>query len=382
MQAKSNSSRSLYGLIIATLFFYPFCDSFSAEPDTEFVSLFNGKDLSGWVVMGNPQAFTVQDGSIYSTGASPYPVWVRTQKKFENFILRFEYKTEGWYEGGLFLHAPLEGRASKIGMKMHIRHDRHWLGKRSPGAIYDAAEPDKLVNLPSGQWNQCEIHCNWPQLLITLNDEVIHDIDMNAHEELKYRMRRGYIGIQGIGCRGYFRNIRIHELPSKEKWNYLFEKGLDGFTFQEHTNWSIEDGILLGQGKLGHAITRQVFEEPFELQVWVKTILNGNGGVRCRWGEESQDFEVQVFNVPDSTNPTGSIYGHVPANRVVSEDNQWFLMQIFALGSQVVIRVDGETVAHSDELPPPFKGHIAFQQHTLNSRIWYKNARIKSVEFE
>jgi len=45
----------------------------SASAEDNYITLFNGKDLSGWVPVGTPHAFTVKENSIYSTGAGPYP---------------------------------------------------------------------------------------------------------------------------------------------------------------------------------------------------------------------------------------------------------------------------------------------------------------------
>ena len=78
----------------------------SAVADEDFTPLFNGKDLQGWVAVGPTDAFVVRDSAIFSTGAGPYPSWLRTEQAYENFVLRFEYQTEGWYEGGFLLHAP------------------------------------------------------------------------------------------------------------------------------------------------------------------------------------------------------------------------------------------------------------------------------------
>src|ERR1035438_10554512 len=82
------------------------------------------KDLGGWVPVGTPDAFKVEKGAILSTGASPYPSWLRTEMPYENFILRLEYQTLGWYEGGILIHAPVDGPASKLGLQGHLRHDR------------------------------------------------------------------------------------------------------------------------------------------------------------------------------------------------------------------------------------------------------------------
>ena len=345
----------------------------SAQED--FTSLFNGKDLAGWVPVGTPEAFTVKEQAIYTTGAGPYPSWLRSEKQYENFVLRFEYQTQGWYEGGVLFHAPLEGPGSSLGFKIHLRHDRDDYGARSPGAIYDAAAPRRLVNLPSGQWNRCEIECNWPLLRITLNGTLLHDINMDANDVLKYRLRKGFLGIQNIGCRAYFRNIQIRPLPDQEHWTNLLESGMEGLRLSGKANWQIQDDTLTGQGPDGQATTKQQFEGPFELQVWVRTIVNGNGGVLFNCG--GQGVEVQCFNAPDSTNPTGSLYGIAPAQRVVSKDEEWFLLQIFSEGPKAVVLVNGEKVCATNNLKPPYQGSIGFQQHTPGAIIHYRGARIK-----
>jgi hypothetical protein len=343
-----------------------------------YTSLFNGKDLRGWILVGTAQAFTVKDRAIYTTGARPYPSWLRSEKQYENFVLRFEYKTDGWYEGGVLIHAPVEGPASKLGLKLHLRHDQKKYGGRSPGAIYDAAPPSKIANLPSGQWNHCEITCNWPLLRVTLNNQRIHEIDMDSDDTFKYRLRRGYIGIQNIGCRASFRNIHIQVLPDEVQWTHLFASGMDQMGEQEHPIWTIMDKLLTGQGKDSNLFTKESFASPYELQVWVKTMVNGNGGVLFNKGSAGH-IEVQCFNAPDSTNPTGSLYGIAPAQRVLSRDQEWFLMQVFNRGPHVTVRVNGETVAETTDLKPPHSGRIGFQQHTPGGIIHYREAKIRSL---
>ena len=363
-------------VIIAASFLTPIK---TALAENGYDSLFNGTDLSGWTPVGTPDAFTVRKNAIYTTGAGPYPSWLRSEKEYENFIFRFEYQTEGWYEGGVLIHAPLDGPASKLGLKLHLRHDQKEYGVRSPGAIYNIAAPKAIANHPSGQWNQCEIECDWPTLRVKLNGTWIHDIDMDTDSAFRYRLRKGFLGIQNIGCHAYFRNLEIRPLPAKEKWTELFDSGFDKLHFQEDTDWTLENNILTGRGKNGFAITNQEFEGPLEFQVWVKTVVNGNGGVHFNWVEEKRGIEVQCFNAPDSTNPTGSLYNIAPAKRIASYDEEWFLLQIFVDGPNAMVIVNGEKVCETDQLQPPFKGAAAFQQHTPGATIQYRDARIKNI---
>ncbi len=344
----------------------------------KFISLFDGKTLNGWVTVGTPGSFEVRDGAIYTTGKKPFPSWLRTEKQYENFILRFSYKTGGWYEGGVLIHAPLYGPGSKIGFKLHLRHDHKPYGVRSPGAIYDVAAPLAFPGKGPKQWNQCEILYDWPLLRIKMNGRLIHDIDMSKVPAFKHRLRRGYIGIQNI-CEGgaYFKDIEICPLPdSEEKWIDLFAEGSKALRFTGGAKWSVKDGTLVGKGRGGMAYTLQSFEAPYELDVWCKTITDGNGGVMFNCG--NQNVEVQCFNVPDTTNPTGSLYGISPARRLVSRDNEWFLMQIFNEGKHAEVYVNGEKVSETNSLKPPFKGTIGFQQHTPNGLIFYR-AKLKKL---
>jgi hypothetical protein len=346
-----------------------------------FSPLFNGKDLGGWVPLGTPDAFKVEQGAILSTGASPYPSWLRTEMPYENFILRLEYQTLGWYEGGILLHAPADGPASKLGLQVHLRHDRLDYQARSPGAIYDVAAPRSLANLDSGKWNQCEILCDWPHLQVMLNGVKVQDLDMATNAALRYRLRKGFIGLENIGCQAYFRNLVIKTLPGQEEWTPLFSSGLDGMYFLGDSHWKVSDDTLVGEGPTGYALTKATFTGSFELQVWAKTGVNGNGGITFNGAGQNPGTEVQCFNCPDSTNPTGSLYDIAPADRVVSQDGIWFLLQIFVDGPHAVVLVNGEKVSETSQLKPPYAGVIGFQQHTPGGRIEYRGARLRQIRW-
>ena len=350
--------------------------------ESGFISMFNGSDLSGWITVGTPGSFTVKENAIYTTGAHPYPSWLRMEKEYENFVLRFSYKTAGWYEGGVLIHAPQYGTGAKIGFKLHLRHDQHALGVRSPGAIYDVAAPDTLANFPAGKWNRCEITCNWPVLQVKINGVVIHDIDMSKNEKLKYRMRKGYIGIQNICNSGaYYKDIQIRPLPDKDKWTDIFESGIHGLKLTGKSQWIIQGKTLTANGNNAIAYTKKEYSGPFEMQVWVKNMVNGNGGIifSNKVEEKENSVEIQCFNVEGSTNPTGSIYGIAPATRLVSRDMEWYLLQIFSSDKSVKVFVNGEKVAETDNLKNPLGGKIGFQQHTPNGYIQYRGARIRKL---
>jgi len=354
---------------------------FTPGSENKFVPLFNGTDLSGWVHMGdNPKSFQVDQGTILCTGAGNYPNWLRSEKEYENFILRLEYQTVGWCEAGVLLHAPLYGRASKTGIKLHLRHDQVEEGARSTGAIYDVLAPMVQASKPGDQWNALEIYLNWPQLRVTLNGQRIHDVDLQQNEKLRWRLRRGYIGFQDIGTKIRYRKIELQELPSQERWTPLFNgKDLSGWNSTGTAKWTAEGGMIIGSDGDGYLIGNDSYSD-FEFQVYVRTSTYANGGVFYRWqSDKERGYEAQIYNVIEATNPTGSIYGIVPAKDPDARDQEWFLLQIISRSSYSAVRVNGETVAESNQLKLPDQGKIALQMHTKGARIEYLNPRIKRL---
>ncbi|MGQ9728558.1 MAG: 3-keto-disaccharide hydrolase, partial [Candidatus Fervidibacter sp.] len=75
------------------------------EKEEGFVPIFNGKDLTGFVPFlpsGDPaKTWQVRDGTIVCSGR-PHG-YLRTEKEFGNFILRFEYRMMEPGNSGVFL---------------------------------------------------------------------------------------------------------------------------------------------------------------------------------------------------------------------------------------------------------------------------------------
>jgi len=184
------------------------------ERDEGFIALFNGKDLSGWWLFGDIEdGFRVKDNAIE---------WVRegggalmSHDRYDNFILRFEYrvdKEDG--NSGVFIRAPRAARQSKLGMEFQLRGDHgKEPGTGQTGAVYDVLPALTNPSKPNGEWNSVEITFNGPHLHATLNGTLIQDVNFDEHEELKHRLRRGFIGLQDHNSPSAWRNIRIKPLP-------------------------------------------------------------------------------------------------------------------------------------------------------------------------
>ncbi|MBN2310898.1 MAG: DUF1080 domain-containing protein [Candidatus Hydrogenedentes bacterium] len=176
-----------------------------------WIALFDGKTFNGWVITGSQDGFRVRDGMIEwvkSGGGS-----VRTRDRYENFVLRFEWKIESGGNSGVYLRAPRAARASRIGMEFQLQGDH---GKpvtnKGTGAFYDAQEPRLNAGKPAGEWNTVEIALNGTHARAVLNGQLVQDLDMAGHDKLKLRLQRGFIALQDHNNQVAFRNIRIKPL--------------------------------------------------------------------------------------------------------------------------------------------------------------------------
>ncbi|MBD3266082.1 DUF1080 domain-containing protein [bacterium] len=377
------ASKTWFIFIISALYLHAAIAG--AETEAGFTSLFNGKNLDGWEIEhGNSKTFQVKNGVIYCPGSSNFPAWLRSEETYENFDLRFEFRMDGWCNSGMFFHAPLHGRNSRVGFEFQIDHKRKEpISIKTCGAIFDVLPPKTNAVGPNKSWNQARILMDWPSLKCWLNGELIQDINVEEHEELKYRLRSGYLGLQDCGYRGWYRHIRIKHLPGKEHWTTLFNgRNLDGWYVEgSGAKWRVRRGVIRAWDGTSYLVTKSEYRN-FELHTYVRTAEHANGGIFVRWNTlkgGDRGNEIQIENIPDSNYPTGSLYNYVRADQPRYRDGEWFPMQIRLNESHLVVRVNGETVVDTHEFPTIREGKISLQMHKNNSWIEFKDIKIKKL---
>src|SRR5262249_40646463 len=175
------------------------------DKETGFTSLFNGKDLAGWHIMGGGQ-FSVKDGVILLNKGGG---WLRSEKEYKDFELRLQFRfVEKNANSGIFLRANNDNGPSKAYQVQTMDGD-------SIGDIYtrDLANPTvkrdaeklKIAFKPTGEWQEYAITAKGGHLEVKLNGELITVADGLGDQP-------GYIGPQGEGGILEFRKIRIRDL--------------------------------------------------------------------------------------------------------------------------------------------------------------------------
>jgi len=84
-------------------------DGPTSDPAADgFVSLYNGKDLSGWQV-GEAQRNAWQANGESLRCAAKEGSWLRTSKMYSDFVLKIEYRLGPDSQGGVGLRIPASG---------------------------------------------------------------------------------------------------------------------------------------------------------------------------------------------------------------------------------------------------------------------------------
>ena len=121
----------------------------------EPIVLFNGKDLSGWKTMGkDASAWKVEDGllrndAVQESGKHKSYANLRTEREFEDFNLRLEFRVPKDGNSGVYLRGIYEVQvANSYGAK----NDPH-----NCGALYSRIMPSENVSKPPGEWQTFDI---------------------------------------------------------------------------------------------------------------------------------------------------------------------------------------------------------------------------------
>lgn len=204
-----------------------------AEEREPRISLFNGKDLTGWD--GSPGWWSVEDGTLTSESTAEKPckkanylVWTGAQ--FADFQLDCEFKVSGQANSGIQIRserrpehdmfgyqADMTGDGKLIG---YIYHHQHGLvaergaqvvlpnhGKRESSPLDDAAA--LLKHYKPGDWNHYRIVCKGASITLFLNGVKMCDI---TDHHAKSEARKGFIGLQmhpGPPMKVQFKDIQL-----------------------------------------------------------------------------------------------------------------------------------------------------------------------------
>lgn len=173
------------------------------------ISLFNGKDLSGWEIYGTEKWYVEKGDLVCESGPDKQYGYLGTVAKYKNFDLTLEFKQEANGNSGVFFRSSIEGTkitgwqaevapAGQHSGGIYESYGRGWL-------IQPGAEQEKA--LKTGQWNAMRILVKGDEVTTWLNG-----VQMITLKDAKIGAATGQIALQihdGGGIKVRWRNLRV-----------------------------------------------------------------------------------------------------------------------------------------------------------------------------
>jgi hypothetical protein len=136
------------------------------------ISLFNGKDLSGWEVMNLsvPNGWSVRDG-ILANDAKQEPgkhisyANIRTKAEFGDFNLTLEVRVPEGGNSGVYLRGIYEVQVADTFGRGTDSHNM--------GGVYSRITPSESAEKPAGQWQTLDITLVDRHVTVVLNGKTI-----------------------------------------------------------------------------------------------------------------------------------------------------------------------------------------------------------------
>jgi hypothetical protein len=136
----------------------------------EPITLFNGRDLSGWALI-NPKAdngWSVADGVLMNrVEKGKHHGNLRTEREFEDCNLKLEVRTQEGSNSGIYLRGIYEIQVAESYGKPLDPHNM--------GALYSRITPSVAAEKPIGEWQTFDITLVDRHLTVILNGTTIID---------------------------------------------------------------------------------------------------------------------------------------------------------------------------------------------------------------
>ena len=284
----------------ATLALLLFTTLAHAEDSEGFRPLFNGKDLTGWVVVNTaPSTWKFNDDGTLVCSGKPVGE-IRTGRMYQNFILELEWRhlvPKG--NAGVFAWADdisARGQPFIKGIEIQVLENAYGnaASHTTHGDIFpihgssmvpvngrsgSRAFPIENRSKPSPEWNHYRIEGRDGEISLAVNGKVV----TRGTECIP---RKGYLCLESEGGVVEYRNVRIKELPDTpikpehlaiaDRGFRCLYNGVDLTGWNKGEGWKSRDWELVSGAGAAPLTTTEIFKGDIGFIVDVK--LNEKSG--------------------------------------------------------------------------------------------------------
>ncbi|MDR2057452.1 MAG: DUF1080 domain-containing protein [Dysgonamonadaceae bacterium] len=411
-------------------------------PDEEdFVSIFNGKDLTGWKgLVENPlvrakmkpselaktqvkadeqmrKDWKVENGLLVFDGTGYDNIC--TEKQYGDFEMYVDWRLDPSPEAdaGIYLRGT-----PQVQIWNTARTDAG--AQAGSGGLYNnqsnPSNPVMQADNRLGEWNSFYIQMKGDRVTVFLNGKLVVDnvILENYWDRTQPVFPVEQIELQAHGSKVYYRNIYIKELKrtlpfelsaqeKKEGYKILF----DGTNMHEWTgnlvDYQLEDGCISVHPTSsfgGNLYTRNEYDN-FVFRFEFQLTPSANNGVGIRAPMEGDNaYNAMEIQILDCEHPVykdiapyqhhGSVYGVMAAEHgAMKPVGEWNEEEIHADGDHIRVTLNGKVILDGnireaakngtiDHLDHPGllnkSGHIGFLGH--GNELKFRNIRIKGLK--
>lgn len=406
-----------------------------------YVSLFNGKDLTGWKgLVANPiararmtaeelaekqeaadrqmrEGWYVEDGVLHFNGKGDN---IATERKYADVEMRVDWKLakEGKDgDAGIYLRGTPQVQiwdTSRVEVGAQV----------GSGGLYNnqkhESKPLVVADNALGEWNTFRILMVGDKVTVYLNGQLVTDevVLENYWDRQSPIFPIEQIELQAHGTHVSYRDIYIRELPryeifelSEAEKNEGFEVLFDGTDMDKWTGNTDAYGIsaegtlaiVPKQGSGGNLYTKEEFGD-FIYRFEFRLTPGANNGIGIRTPMQGdaayQGMEIQVLDDDadmyknlEEYQYHGSVYGIIAAKRGhLRPLGEWNEQEIRIQGNKIKVTLNGVVIVDGDLQEaskngtldkrdhPGLKrtsGHIAFLGH--GSEVHFRNIRVKRL---
>ena len=377
-----------------------------------FVSLFNGKDLTGWkglvedpIKRGKMSADTLaakqkkadekaktgwyaKDGNLIFTGHGDN---LCTVKQYADFEMYVDWKIEKNGDAGIYLRGTPQVQiwdTSRVDVGAQVGSGGLYNNQKYP------SKPTKLADNAIGDWNTFHITMVGDRVSVDLNGEnVVNNVTLENYWDRKLPIfAKEQIELQAHGNIIYYRDVYVREIPSqtfelsteekKEGYKVLFD-GTNTFEWVGNkTDYFIENGDLVidpSRGGSGNLYTKDEYSD-FVYRFDFKLTPGANNGLGIRAPLEGDGAyagtEIQILdNDADKYKDLkeyqyhGSAYGIIPAKRgYLKPVGEWNTEEVYLKGSKIRVTLNGTVILDGDLAEASKNGTADHQKHPGLSR--------------
>jgi hypothetical protein len=406
-----------------------------------FISLFNGRDLSGWHGRGHvdPRSvwalsataqeaqrardrpefekhWRVEDGALVNDGEGSYAT---TDREFGDIELRLEYRTVAKADSGVYLRGNPQVQiwdTTEAGGKWDrgAQYGSGGLFNNSPGA--PGKDPLVKADRPFGQWNSLRIIQVGERTWVWLNDQPVVDGTRmeNFWDRALPLWPKGPIQLQTHGGEIRWRNIMARDIGWDEGRRVLESRDREGFqpvfNGKDWAGWAgpvdnyeIVDGTIKCKPEQGGTIFTKREYGDFAARLEIRLPAGGNNGLAIRYPGDGDTAYVGMCEIQtlDNDDPQyaaldprqyhGSIYGMIPAARgYLRPVGEWNFEDVTVRGSRITVELNGTRIVDGDvskvtefmdnkEHPGKDRtsGHFGFAGH--NDPVAYRSVSIREI---